>query len=96
MHIGIEGAEIAVARVECRVAEGGHAVPEDKIRSRYERGGALIRQAVLQADRGLVFDNSALNMPPRQVLGFAAGRLTQADAFLPAWVLGTYGDDLQR
>lgn len=61
-----------------RTAEGGHDVPEDKIRSRYDRGQPLIRQAVLRADRGMVFDNSRLNTPPRLMLMFAAGRLVRA------------------
>ena len=77
-----------------RTAEGGHDVPEDKIRTRYDRGQPLIRQAVLRADRGMVFDNSRLNEPPRQVLVFAAGKLSRVDPCLPQWVMSVYGDDL--
>lgn len=94
MHVGVDSPDLSVARVRERVAEGGHDVPEDKVRARFERGGTLIRQAVLCADRGLVFDNSRLNEPPRQVLQFASGRLTQAAPFLPQWVLSIYADDL--
>ena len=94
MHVGVESADLSVARIRERVSEGGHDVPEDKVRARFDRGGPLIRQAVLLADRGLVFDNSRLNEPPRQVLGFANGRLAQAAAYLPQWVLSTYADDL--
>ena len=94
MHVGVDSPDLSVARVRERVAEGGHDVPEDKVRARFERGGALIRQAVLRADRGLVFDNSRLNEPPRQVLVFAHGRLAQVVPDLPQWVLSIYADDL--
>ena len=54
MHVGVETAELSVARVEARVEEGGHIVPVDKIHARYNRSAPLIRDAVLQADRGMV------------------------------------------
>lgn len=94
MHVGVDSPDLSVARVKGRVEEGGHDVPEEKVRSRYDRGQPLIRQAVLRADRGMVFDNSRLNEQPRQVLVFAGGRLLQAAPYLPKWVLSTYADDL--
>jgi predicted ABC-type ATPase len=94
MHIGVNSPDLLVARVRGRTQEGGHDVLEDKIRTRHERGQPLIRQAVLRADRGMVFDNSKLNEPPCLVLLFAAGRLIQAEPVLPDWVLAGYADDL--
>lgn len=94
MHVGVDDPELSVARVRARTEEGGHDVPETKIRTRYARGQPLIREAVLQADRGMVFDNSRLNAPPRLVLLFAAGRLVRAEALLPNWVLSGYAADL--
>lgn len=94
MHVGIESPDLSVARVKARVQESGHDVPEDKIRARFDRGQPLIREAVLRADRGMVFDNSRLNEPPRQVLVFAAGKLSRVDPYLPQWVMSVYGDDL--
>jgi len=94
MHVGVDDPDLSVARVRGRTEEGGHDVPEEKIRARYDRGQPLIRQAVLWADRGMVFDNSKLNEPPRLVLAFASGRLTQAEPVLPDWVLSGYAVDL--
>lgn len=94
MHVGVEAAELSVVRVGSRVEEGGHTVPEDKIRARYERGAPLIREAVLMADRGMVFDNSDLNTPPAQCLVFACGRLLLAQPFLPGWIRRVYADEL--
>jgi predicted ABC-type ATPase len=94
MHVGVDTPDLSVARVRARTAEGGHDVPEQKIRDRYMRGQPLIRQAVLRADRGMVFDNSKLNAPPRRMLLFAAGRLVQAEPMLPDWILSGYAEDL--
>ena len=93
-HVGVDSAALSVARVAGRVEEGGHPVPEDKIRARYARGGGLIRQAVLLADLGHVFDNSGLNTPPERVLSFTNGRAVFVRPQLPRWTLEIYGDDL--
>lgn len=52
--------EINVRRVENRVANGGHDVPHDRIRARYERSLSYLCHAALVARRTIVFDNSAL------------------------------------
>lgn len=94
MHIGVDTPELSVARVGARVEEGGHIVPEEKIRARYGRGAPLIREAVLLADRGLVFDNSSLNLPPRHCLTFANGSLVFALPRLPRWIRLAYETEL--
>ena len=93
-HISVAHPDLSVARVGERVIEGGHPVPEEKIRSRYDRSGPLIRQAVLSSDIGHVFDNSQLNQPPVWALSFSNGTLTFSLPQLPDWVLDLYGDDL--
>lgn len=95
MHVGVDSSELSVQRVNARVGEGGHAVPEDKVRARYDRGAALIRKAVLKADRGMVFDNSRLNQPPSHLLTLANGRLRYAAPHLPAWIRAAYWEDLK-
>jgi predicted ABC-type ATPase len=95
-HVGVADAALSVARVAGRVEEGGHAVPEEKIRARYARGGALIRQAVLLANVGHVFDNSGLNTPPERVLSFLNGRLNHVRPDLPEWARAIYAGDLKR
>jgi len=94
MHVGVDSPDLSVGRVKGRTEEGGHDVPEEKIRARYERGEPLIRDAVLLADRGMVFDNSRLNTAPQQMLVFATGRLIKATPTLPEWVLRAYAADL--
>lgn len=51
--------DINVARVQGRVQAGtGHAVSEDRIRSRYERCMALLPRIVEEAARAFVYDNT--------------------------------------
>lgn len=45
-------------RVEERVSKGGHDVPEQKVLERYERSLRLVREAIVQAYRAYIFDNS--------------------------------------
>ena len=93
-HISVAHPDLSVARVTERVKEGGHPVPEEKIRGRYDRSGPLIRRAILQSDIGHVFDNSHWNRPPQRALSFANGVLTFALPQLPTWVLDLYRNDL--
>lgn len=51
-------ADINVHRVALRVAAGGHAVPEARMRQRYARTMTLAPLAMGFADEALVFDNS--------------------------------------
>jgi predicted ABC-type ATPase len=50
--------DINVARVRARRAAGGHDVPEDKIRARYQRALALLPRLIAVCDKILIYDNS--------------------------------------
>jgi predicted ABC-type ATPase len=92
-HLNVADADFAVERVADRAFLGGHPVPEANIRSRYERNGPLIRQAVLRAHFGYVFDNSVDGRPPRLLLSFVAGARVGPRPRLPAWAARLYGQD---
>lgn len=93
-HISVAHHDLSVARVGERVIEGGHPVPEEKIRTRYNRSGPLIRQGILSSDIGHVFDNSQLNQPQVRALSFSNGTPTFVLPQLPNWVFDLYCDDL--
>jgi predicted ABC-type ATPase len=93
-NVSLDSADLAVARVEFRAREGGHGVPEDRIRGRYDRNPELIRQAVLLADWAFVFDNSGLGIPPRRLISLRSGAVTDVASDLPAWALSLYGAEL--
>ncbi|MBQ7466437.1 MAG: zeta toxin family protein [Clostridia bacterium] len=50
--------EINVSRVKQRVKEGGHDVPEDKIRSRYDKCISILPEVVKVSDTTIIYDNS--------------------------------------
>lgn len=93
-HLSVVDADFAVERVADREAQGGHPVPAEKVRGRYERNGPLIRDAVRLADFGYVFDNSVDGRPPRLLATFVAGAPTRVAADLPAWADSLYGADV--
>ncbi|MCV7426474.1 zeta toxin family protein [Mycobacterium montefiorense] len=79
--------ELAVERVKHRVAAGGHQVPEDKIRQRYQRLWPLVATAITRCDSATLYDNSALK-GPRIVAEMSVGQLVGAPTW-PAWTPST-------
>jgi len=58
IFVATESPEINKLRVEWRVEQGGHAVPEEKIESRYVRSLDFSIQAARLADRAYFVDNT--------------------------------------
>lgn len=56
--IATESPDINIARVENRVAKGGHDVEVKKIKQRYYRSLDLLVNALKTADRAFLIDNS--------------------------------------
>jgi predicted ABC-type ATPase len=83
LHVLLIPEELAVQRVKHRVRAGGHDVPEDKIRQRYQRLWPLVVTAITRCDSATVFDNSA-RKGPRIVAQMSAGQPVGAPAW-PAW-----------
>jgi predicted ABC-type ATPase len=63
VHIVLVPEAVAVARVAARVVAGGHTVPEEKIRGRYQRLWPLVAEAIVLADTATVYDNSQRKGP---------------------------------
>lgn len=58
-YLSLPSADLAVARVRERVAEGGHDVPETDVRRRFERSWRNFQKLYRGlADQWIVFDNS--------------------------------------
>ncbi len=58
LFVGLASAELSILRVSTRRSQGGHDVPEAKLRSRFPRTQQAIRMASEVADLTLMFDNS--------------------------------------
>lgn len=91
-HLHLGSADLAVARVAVRVEEGGHLVPENKIRERYARNQQLIHDAILMADKGAVYDASRLNQAPRLLAKTSLGKADWVAQDLPEWFERLYAE----
>lgn len=58
LFVGLATVQMSHLRVQTRRTQGGHDVPEDKLRTRYPNTQHAIRKAAPLADMTLMFDNS--------------------------------------
>jgi len=83
LHVLMLPEDVAVARVAARVERGGHSVPENKIRDRYQRLWPLIIVAAAKAQSAAFWDNSTLDGPDL-VTELASGQLLAPPKW-PSW-----------
>jgi predicted ABC-type ATPase len=58
-YVGLENVDLHIARVKARVARGGHAIPEAKIRERFDSSRMNLIKLMPRLAELKVFDNSA-------------------------------------
>jgi len=88
VFIHVEHSNLNVGRVLNRVTEGGHSVPEDKIRSRIPRTLKNVATAATLSDNFVVFNNSSLTKPYQKILTIKNGVVSKHVPELPQWCLG--------
>jgi predicted ABC-type ATPase len=76
IYICTDRAEENVQRVRARFSLGGHDVPDEDVRRRYERSLANLVAAIALAHEAWLYDNSGDH--PRKVLEARHGRLSGA------------------
>lgn len=81
LHIVLIPANLAVARVQNRVVNGGHDVPVEKILARHERLWSHLVQAIGMTHRAIVLDNSSFERPFTLVMEYRKGLPVR----IPAW-----------
>jgi predicted ABC-type ATPase len=86
--IGTSDPRINASRVAGRVMAGGHAVPIEKIVTRYGRSLANLPAAIRIADRVYVYDNSEEGADARLCLRTEDGSIRKVNSELPEWVEG--------
>lgn len=84
LHVVAVPEDLAVARVENRVENGGHTVPEHKIRGRYGRLWAHVAAAIRLAEQARVYDNTRGAAPFRLIAEFERGALLWSE--WPPWM----------
>jgi predicted ABC-type ATPase len=83
VYVALKDAELNVQRVRERVAAGGHAVPAEDIRRRYERSLVNAAAATRIADSTVLFDNSREGC--RKLAEVECGIVTWVAPELPDW-----------
>ncbi|HLK68820.1 MAG TPA: zeta toxin family protein [Bryobacteraceae bacterium] len=93
-YVGLATVELHLARVRARVAKGGHDIPEEKIRERYDRSRLNLIALMPRLTELLVYDNSKPGDPeegvapePVLLLHLARGKIvSSADLTrIPKW-----------
>lgn len=82
--IATDSPEINIKRVEKRVNQGGHGVPQDKIISRYYKSIGNAKPLFAFADKIFIFDNSTDNVVP-QICYYKETTVTCKTDSLPKW-----------
>lgn len=59
VYVTLTSAQDCIDRVNLRVQQGGHSVPDEKIRARWERSHENLPWFVARADVVLIFDNTS-------------------------------------
>ena len=57
-YVGLSSVELHIARVRSRVEKGGHAIPEQKIRERFDRSRLNLIRLLPRLTELLLYDNS--------------------------------------
>ena len=93
-YVGLSSVELHIARVRARVEKGGHPIPEQKIRERFDRSRLNLIQLLPRLTELLVYDNSSEADPdagerpqPKLLLHMASGQMVgSCDLHLiPQW-----------
>ncbi|MEA3537159.1 zeta toxin family protein [Rhizobium sp. CC-YZS058] len=58
LYVVLDSPERSIERIKFRVAKGGHPVPDEKVRQRYQRSLEQFPWFLEQADKAWIWDNS--------------------------------------
>lgn len=93
-YVGLSSVELHIARVRARVQKGGHPIPEQKIRERFDRSRLNLIRLLPRLTELLVYDNSNEADPdagerpePKLLLHMASGKIVGSCdlQFIPEW-----------
>jgi len=83
--IGLDTPERSDERVFMRVTQGGHDVPNEKLRARFPRTLANLALAIRELPYVSIYDNSDLAKPFRFVAEYQNGIARRNARFMPKW-----------
>ncbi|MBI5576851.1 MAG: zeta toxin family protein [Deltaproteobacteria bacterium] len=85
IFIGLDQLETSRARVFQRVSEGGHNVPDQKLKERFPRTFDNLRKAIGFVDQTILIDNSSFDNPYRLIATCVSGQVVQLFPPIPIW-----------
>ncbi len=85
VFIHLQSTALNLARVSQRVQEGGHFVPDEKVKTRIPRTLANVRKALPLCDHVYLLDNSLYSDPFRNIAEIHATMLQSNVTSLPGW-----------
>ncbi|MBR6406264.1 MAG: zeta toxin family protein [Lachnospiraceae bacterium] len=91
--VGLESVELAIKRVEMRVAAGGHGIPEKDIRRRFAESQRNLLKVMPLCSRVVVYDNTNVF---RQIAVFSYGKCIDIDDNHPAWFDRLFESELSK
>lgn len=89
--IGISGADVSDQRVAMRISQGGHDVPQAKLRERFPRVLANLKSAIGVLPHVWVYDNDDLARPFRLVAVVENGNVVRLNLPVPRWLKTVLG-----
>ena len=81
-YVGLKNSDIALVRIKNRVANGGHNIPAEKVRKRYEESINNLEKVIPLCDSVSVLDNSESF---RRLATTKEGKLIQKADKVPFW-----------
>ena len=93
-YVGLSSVELHIDRVRTRVAKGGHPIPEQKIRERFDRSRLNLIRLLPRLTELLVYDNSSEANPdagerpePKLLLHIDSGKIVGSCdlRLIPEW-----------
>ncbi|MDR6726100.1 putative ABC-type ATPase [Paenibacillus amylolyticus] len=93
-YVGLKNVEYHIERVEMRVMSGGHHIPEEDIRRRYDRSIGNLPEAIKLSDRTFIFDNTL--KIPRLVMEIEKGKVQTMSKDIPRWVKGAFLKEAEK
>jgi predicted ABC-type ATPase len=86
IFIGIADPDLSSDRVAMRVSQGGHDVPEGKLKERYPRIMANLQRALVEIANVWVYDHSDLELGYRLVATRENGQDVDLHGRVPEWL----------
>lgn len=83
MFFCLDSIDEAKKRVQIRFESGGHFVPENEIRERFNLGYSNLDANFISFDRIELFDSSGYNITPTHILSLSNGEISSFSKYPP-------------